>query len=217
MKITEKKELTMNRSILGALFGIIMISGALFGQGNISGSVTDADGNALPGANVVVEGTVLGAAATLNGGSGKQATKYLNDRFFDKAIIEKFNIGFASDSWDLLYKELYQKFDEEVIEKSGLFSNGKKGFLDRFRNRIMFPFYSPSGKAIGFSGRSLSDKEDVKYLNSPETLLFQKSKVFYGSYQTMPEIRRQNYVLLVEGQTDFLRLYEKGFKNVLAT
>ena len=81
----------------------------------------------------------------------------------------------------------------------------------------MFPFYSPSGKVIGFSGRSLSEKEDVKYLNSPETLLFQKSKIFYGSYQTMPEIRKQNYVLLVEGQTDFLRLYEKGFKNVLAT
>jgi DNA primase len=153
----------------------------------------------------------------LKSSAGEKASKYLNDRFFDKAIIEKFNIGFASDSWDLLYKELNQKFDEEVIEKSGLFSNGKKGFLDRFRNRIMFPFYSPSGKVIGFSGRSLSDKEDVKYLNSPETLLFQKSKVFYGSYQTMPEIRKKNYVLLVEGQTDFLRLYEKGFKNVLAT
>ena len=153
----------------------------------------------------------------LKSSSGKKASKYLNDRFFDKTIIDRFNIGFASDSWDLLYKELNQKFDEEVIEKSGLFSNGKKGFLDRFRNRIMFPFYSPSGKVIGFSGRSLSDKEDVKYLNSPETLLFQKSKVFYGSYQTMPEIRKQNYVLLVEGQTDFLRLYEKGFKNVLAT
>ena len=68
MKITEKKELTMNRSILGALVGIIMISGALFGQGTISGSVTDADGNTLPGANVVVEGTTLGAAATLSGG-----------------------------------------------------------------------------------------------------------------------------------------------------
>ena len=153
----------------------------------------------------------------LKSSAGKKASKYLNDRFFDKAIIEKFNIGFASDSWDLLYKELNQKFDEEVIKKSGLFSSGKKGFLDRFRNRIMFPFYSPSGKVIGFSGRSLSDKEDVKYLNSPETLLFQKSKVFYGSYQTMPEIRKKNYVLLVEGQTDFLRLYEKGFKNVLAT
>ena len=153
----------------------------------------------------------------LKSSAGKHAIKYLEDRFFDKAIVEKFNIGFASDSWDMLYKELSQKFDNEVIEKSGLFSNGKKGFLDRFRNRIMFPFYSPSGKVIGFSGRSLSDNEDVKYLNSPETLLFQKSKVFYGSYQTMPEIRKQNYVLLVEGQTDFLRLYEKGFQNVLAT
>lgn len=153
----------------------------------------------------------------LKSSAGKHAIKYLEDRFFDKAIVEKFNIGFASDSWDMLYKELNQKFDNEVIEKSGLFSNGKKGFLDRFRNRIMFPFYSPSGKVIGFSGRSLSDNEDVKYLNSPETLLFQKSKVFYGSYQTMPEIRKQNYVLLVEGQTDFLRLYEKGFQNVLAT
>ena len=115
------------------------------------------------------------------------------------------------------YNELNQKFDKDVIEKSGLFSQSKKGFIDRFRNRIIFPFFSPSGKVIGFSGRSLSEKEDVKYLNSPETLLFQKSKVFYGSYQTMPEIRKKNYVLLVEGQTDFLRLYEKGFTNVLAT
>ena len=149
--------------------------------------------------------------------SGLKAKKYLFDRFFDDTIIKKFSIGFANDSWDLLYKELNQKFNKEVIDKSGLFSQSKKGYIDRFRNRIIFPFFSPSGKVIGFSGRSLSDKEDVKYLNSPETPLFQKSKVFYGSYQTMPEIRKMNHVLLVEGQTDFLRLYQKGFKNVLAT
>ena len=148
---------------------------------------------------------------------GINAKSYMEDRFFDATIMKKFSIGFATDSWDQLYNELKDKFDIEVIEKSGLFSKGKKGYIDRFRNRIMFPFFSPSGKVIGFSGRSLSEEEDVKYLNSPETLLFQKSKVFYGSYQTMPEIRKQNYVLLVEGQTDFLRLYEKGFKNVLAT
>ena len=153
----------------------------------------------------------------LSSKKGNKAKSYMKDRFFDDTIIKKFSIGFASDSWDALYIELKDKFDNEVIEKSGLFSKGKKGYLDRFRNRIMFPFFSPSGKVIGFSGRSLSEKEDVKYLNSPETLLFQKSKVFYGSYQTMPEIRKQNYVLLVEGQTDFLRLYEKGFTNVLAT
>jgi DNA primase len=153
----------------------------------------------------------------LSSKKGVKAKSYMKDRFFDDTIIKKFSIGFASDAWDELYNELKDKFDNEVIEKSGLFSKGKKGYLDRFRNRIMFPFFSPSGKVIGFSGRSLSEKEDVKYLNSPETLLFQKSKVFYGSYQTMPEIRKQNYVLLVEGQTDFLRLYEKGFTNVLAT
>ena len=153
----------------------------------------------------------------LSSKKGIKAKSYMKDRFFDDTIIKKFSLGFASDAWDELYNELKEKFDNEVIEKSGLFSKGKKGYLDRFRNRIMFPFFSPSGKVIGFSGRSLSEKEDVKYLNSPETLLFQKSKVFYGSYQTMPEIRKQNYVLLVEGQTDFLRLYEKGFTNVLAT
>ena len=153
----------------------------------------------------------------LSSKKGINAKSYMKDRFFDDTIIKNFSIGFASDSWDQLYNELKDKFDIEVMEKSGLFSNGKKGYIDRFRNRIMFPFFSPSGKVIGFSGRSLSEKEDVKYLNSPETLLFQKSKVFYGSYQTMPEIRKQNYVLLVEGQTDFLRLYEKGFTNVLAT
>ena len=153
----------------------------------------------------------------LSSKKGIKAKSYMKDRFFDDTIIKKFSIGFASDAWDELYNELKDKFENEVIEKSGLFSRGKKGYLDRFRNRIMFPFFSPSGKVIGFSGRSLSDKEDVKYLNSPETLLFQKSKIFYGSYQTMPEIRKQNYVLLVEGQTDFLRLYEKGFTNVLAT
>ena len=153
----------------------------------------------------------------LSSKKGLKAKKYLTERLFDDPIVQKFSIGYASDSWDQLYNELNQKFDKDVIEKSGLFSQSKKGFIDRFRNRIIFPFFSPSGKVIGFSGRSLSEKEDVKYLNSPETLLFQKSKVFYGSYQTMPEIRKKNYVLLVEGQTDFLRLYEKGFTNVLAT
>ena len=153
----------------------------------------------------------------LSSKKGAKAKAYMTERFFDDFIIQKFSIGYANDSWDQLYNELKDKFDVEVIEKSGLFSKSKNGFVDRFRNRIIFPFFSPSGKVIGFSGRSLSEKEDVKYLNSPETLLFQKSKVFYGSYQTMPEIRKQNYVLLVEGQTDFLRLYEKGFSNVLAT
>tara|TARA_Y100000748_G_C15488852_1_gene485750 strand:- start:320 stop:2065 length:1746 start_codon:yes stop_codon:yes gene_type:complete len=150
--------------------------------------------------------------------SEKKAKYYLTARNFDDSIINKFRIGFARDKWDKLIKELKNKFDENLLKKSGLFSESKKGpLIDRFRNRIMFPFFSLSGKIIGFSGRSLSEKEDVKYLNSPETLLFEKSKIFYGSYQTLPNIRKKNFVILVEGQTDFLRLIEKGFDNVLAT
>ena len=150
--------------------------------------------------------------------SGKKAKNYLTDRNFDDNIIDKFRIGFAPDKWDNLLKELQDKFDDNLLKKSGLFSESKKGpLIDRFRNRIMFPFFSLSGKIIGFSGRSLSEEEDVKYLNSPETLLFEKSKIFYGSYQTLPNIRKQNFAILVEGQTDFLRLVEQGFDNVLAT
>ena len=150
--------------------------------------------------------------------SGKKAKNYLTDRNFDDKIIDKFRIGFAPDKWDNLLKELKDKFDDNLLKKSGLFSESKKGpLIDRFRNRIMFPFFSLSGKIIGFSGRSLSEEDDVKYLNSPETLLFEKSKIFYGSYQTLPNIRKQNFAILVEGQTDFLRLVEQGFDNVLAT
>ena len=147
-----------------------------------------------------------------------KAKKYLTDRAFHDDIINKFRIGFAPDSWDSLLKELQGKFDNQILKKSGLFSESKKGpLIDRFRNRIMFPFFSLSGKIIGFSGRSLSEKEDVKYLNSPETLLFEKSKIFFGSYQTQPNIRKKNFAILVEGQTDFLRLVEQSFDNVLAT
>ena len=147
-----------------------------------------------------------------------KAKQYLSNRNFDNTIINKFRIGYAPDRWDLLVKELEKKFDSDILKKSGLFSESKRGpLIDRFRNRIMFPFFSLSGKVIGFSGRSLSDKEDVKYLNSPETLLFEKSKIFYGSYQTLPNIRKKNFAILVEGQTDFLRLVEQTFDNVLAT
>ena len=121
------------------------------------------------------------------------------------------------DSWDALFKEVSGKFDEDILKKSGLFSESKKGLVDRFRNRLMFPFFNLSGKIVGFSGRTLSEDDDVKYLNSPETFLFQKSKIFYGGYQTLPTIRKQNFAILVEGQTDYLRLIENGFPNAIAT
>jgi DNA primase len=146
--------------------------------------------------------------------SGK---KYLKERKFSDATIKQYRLGISLDSWDDLLKEVKGKFDEDILKKSGLFSESKKGLVDRFRNRLMFPFFNLSGKIIGFSGRTLSPDDDVKYLNSPETFLFQKSKIFYGAYQTLPNIRKQNFAILVEGQTDYLRLVENGFSNAIAT
>ena len=145
---------------------------------------------------------------------GKQ---YLNDRNFSDSIVKDYRLGVSLDSWDALFKEVSGKFDEDILKKSGLFSESKKGLVDRFRNRLMFPFFNLSGKIVGFSGRTLSEDDDVKYLNSPETFLFQKSKIFYGGYQTLPTIRKQNFAILVEGQTDYLRLIENGFPNAIAT
>jgi len=145
---------------------------------------------------------------------GKQ---YLKDRNFSDSIVKDYRLGVSLDSWDALFKEVSGKFDEDILKKSGLFSESKKGLVDRFRNRLMFPFFNLSGKIVGFSGRTLSEDDDVKYLNSPETFLFQKSKIFYGGYQTLPTIRKQNFAILVEGQTDYLRLIENGFPNAIAT
>ena len=147
----------------------------------------------------------------------KEVADYLKNRSITESIIKKFRIGYASDSWDDMLTEFKGKFDESILVESGLFSKGKRGLVNRFRNRIMFPFFNLSGKVIGFSGRSISEKEDVKYLNSPETRLFQKSKVFFGSYFTFPNIRKNQFAVLVEGQTDFLRLFSEGYHNVLAT
>jgi len=147
----------------------------------------------------------------------KEVEDYLKSRSITESIIKKFRIGYASDSWDDMLNEFKGKFEESILLESGLFSKGKKGLVNRFRNRIMFPFFNLSGKVIGFSGRSISEKEDVKYLNSPETRLFQKSKVFFGSYLTFPNIRKNQFAILVEGQTDFLRLFSEGYHNVLAT
>ena len=147
----------------------------------------------------------------------KVGQKYLKERNFSGSIIKNYRLGVSLDSWDSLFKEVSGKFDEEILKKSGLFSESKKGLVDRFRNRLMFPFFNLSGKIVGFSGRTLSEDDDVKYLNSPETFLFQKSKIFYGGYQTLPTIRKQNFAILVEGQTDYLRLIENGFPNAIAT
>ena len=148
---------------------------------------------------------------------GKAALQYLHDRGLNDDVLKMYQIGFAPDSWDTLsnkVKPLDMKND--VYEKSGLFVKTKHGWRDRFRSRIMFPIYHPSGKVIAFGGRIFNNDDPAKYLNSPETPLYRKSEVFYGLHKTRDAIRKFGTAVLVEGYTDFLQLVQVGVSNVVA-
>jgi DNA primase len=149
--------------------------------------------------------------------SGAKALAYLKDRGLNEDIIRQFKIGYAEDSWDQLVKKCKGKgFTRSQIVQSGLFSQSKKGTFDRFRSRIMFPIFHPSGKPIAFGGRIFGSDDTAKYLNSPETPLYKKSNVFYGLQATRDAIRKEGYVVLVEGYMDFLKLYQSTIYPVVS-
>ena len=100
--------------------------------------------------------------------------------------------------------------------KSGLFIRSEKGTFDRFRSRIMFPIFHQSGKVNAFGGRDFGNNDSAKYLNSPETALYQKSNTLYGLHATKDVIRRSGYAVLVEGYMDFLQLYQSGIEPVIS-
>ena len=149
---------------------------------------------------------------------GNLALKYLYERGLSEDIIKQFKIGFANDSWDHLVKKVKGKgFTKNQISQSGLFILSEKGVFDRFRSRIMFPIFHPSGKAIAFGGRIFNSDDPAKYLNSPETPLYHKGSIFYGIQATRDSIRKNGFAVLVEGYMDFLKLYQGSVFNVLAT
>lgn len=150
---------------------------------------------------------------------GKKPLDYLESRGFDKNILQQFSVGFALDKWDELYSQIdLKRFNPNVLEKSGLFikSKDKNRFLDRFRNRIMFPICNVSGRVVAFGGRTMDPDEDAKYMNSPETPIYFKSGTIYGLEHSKTAIQQEKEVVLVEGYTDFLRFYSSGIKNVVA-
>lgn len=151
----------------------------------------------------------------------KRAVSYLNERGLKKETLEEFEIGFAPQSFDALTVYLLNLgYDVKDVERAGLnFKSEKGNYIDRFRGRIMFPLYNHFGKIAGFSGRILPEFETGeigKYVNTPETSIFNKSRILYGLYKTKSAIREQNAVILVEGQMDFLMCHQDGLKNVIA-
>ncbi|MEW6189097.1 MAG: DNA primase [Actinomycetota bacterium] len=154
---------------------------------------------------------------------GRKARKYLKNRGYDAEIIDAFKLGLAPSRWDGLLNSLCARgFKLDELEESGLIIKGEKGFYDRFRSRIMFPIFDVRGRVIAFGGRILDEShpgkgESPKYMNSPETPIYNKSSILYGLYHSKNGIAKTGQSLVVEGYTDVLSLRAVGIKNVVAT
>ena len=155
----------------------------------------------------------------LNTKEGQPALEYLLGRGFDEAAIEKFQIGYAPDSWDFACKFLLKRgYPQDVLEKSGLIIVREKdgSQFDRFRNRVMFPILDRQGQTVAFSGRAL-EGDEPKYLNSPETPVFNKSRVLYNFHNARPHIRKKEQAVIFEGFADCISAVRAGVENAVAT
>jgi len=144
---------------------------------------------------------------------------YFKERGFTEETIKVFQLGYSPDQWNAFTTEALGKgYQLEFLEKTGLtIVKGDKTF-DRFKGRVMFPIQSMSGRVLGFGGRILTnDKKAAKYLNSPESDIYHKSKVLYGIYHAKQEIASKDNCFLVEGYTDVIQMYQAGVKNVVAS
>lgn len=144
---------------------------------------------------------------------------YFKERGFTEETIKKFQLGYSPDQWDAFTNEALAKgYKLEFLEKTGLTIVKDDKKFDRFKGRVMFPIESMSGRVLGFGGRILTnDKKAAKYLNSPESDIYHKSKVLYGIFHAKQEIASKDNCYLVEGYTDVIQMYQAGIKNVVAS
>ncbi len=156
----------------------------------------------------------------LNSEEGKAiGYSYFKERGFTNETIKKFSLGYSPESWDAFTKEALGKgYKLEFLESTGLTIPKEDRPFDRFKGRVMFPIESMSGRVLGFGGRILTnDKKAAKYLNSPESEIYHKSKVLYGIYQAKQAIAKLNNCYLVEGYTDVIQFNQSGIENVVAS
>jgi len=149
---------------------------------------------------------------------------YFKERGFTDQTIKTFHLGYCLDQWDqFTQKALEDKYQLDYLEKTGLTitkkqEDGSSRSFDRFKGRVMFPIHSMSGRVLGFGGRILKNEaKAAKYLNSPESDIYHKSKVLYGIYLAKGEIAKQDNCYLVEGYTDVIQFYQRGIKNVVSS
>ncbi len=152
-------------------------------------------------------------------GAGQVARSYLEKRGISQKTIDNFKLGYAREGWNhLLNFFLKQRISPMLLEKSGLIlpKKNKSGYYDRFRNRILFPIFDASMQVVGFGGRVLDDSLP-KYLNSPETLIYNKRRSLYGIHRAKEKCRSAGSVFIVEGYLDVLALHQHGIENSVAT
>lgn len=144
---------------------------------------------------------------------------YFKERGFSKNTIEKFGLGYSPDRWDAFTAEALSKgYNLDYLDKTGLTIVKDDKKFDRFKGRVMFPIQSLSGRVLGFGGRILgNDKKIAKYLNSPESDIYHKSKILYGIYHAKQAIAKEDSCILVEGYTDVIQMHQAGVENVVAS
>lgn len=143
---------------------------------------------------------------------------YFHERGFSDETILKFKLGYSSDEWDQLYKTALDKgYKTEYLKKVGLVTSGEKT-VDMYRGRVIFPIHNLSGRVLGFGGRILkSNEKSPKYINSPESEIYNKSKSLYGIYFAKNAIVKNDMCYLVEGYTDVISMHQAGIENVVAS
>ncbi len=152
----------------------------------------------------------------------KPAQDYLQKRGLEMATMRSFRLGYAPAVWQALHEHLTRmKYTETEMERAGLIKKGESGrYYDRFRSRIIFPIMDSTGRVVAFSGRifgeAAEDKNNAKYLNSPETQLFDKSRILYGYDKAKQHIRKYDFAILVEGQMDIVMCHQAGYGNTVA-
>jgi DNA primase len=159
------------------------------------------------------------ASCLLDGKMGEVAREYLKKRGVSRELVEKFRLGYApaveDGGWNFLGAQFSETEKKSAVEAGLLVSKERGGTYDRFRDRILFPIFNISGQVCGFGGRIVGEGQP-KYMNSPESLIFDKGRLLLGLYQQKEQIRKQNRAILVEGNFDMISLVAKGCENVVA-
>lgn len=155
----------------------------------------------------------------INSPAGAEGRNFLANKGFTREDAQRFGVGYAPEGWSNLLSHLQQRgFSIEELTETGLFSEGRRGLYDRFRNRLMWPIKDMTGNTIGFGARQLADDDNgPKYLNTPETSLYKKSQVLYGLNLAKSEVARKRQLVVVEGYTDVMAAHLAGITTAVAT